>query len=145
MRETKAKRGRPCLNNEDIVVSQESFPSRIERRGVDRILAAASEQPDRTGSDLPRRPFRKTPRECPEKIAHLDVGINLAVDPALRVARGMSAILSLSDHSGHWLELMLNGSVAIDPNRTSLQLRKMRCNRRHDELFDQSAAASSSH
>ena len=32
---------------------------------------------------------------------------------ALRVARGMSAILSLSDHSGHCAELMPNGSVEI--------------------------------
>ena len=36
---------------------------------------------------------------------------------ALRVARGMSAILSLSDQSGHWPEVMLNESVEIDPNR----------------------------
>jgi hypothetical protein len=36
----------------------------------------------------------------------------------LRVARGMSAILSLSDHSGHWPELMLNASVEIDSKAT---------------------------
>jgi hypothetical protein len=36
---------------------------------------------------------------------------------ALRVARGMSAILSLSDHNRHWPKLTLDGSVAFDPER----------------------------
>jgi hypothetical protein len=38
----------------------------------------------------------------------------------LRVARGMSVILLLSDHSGHWPELILNGSAEIDPHRSGV-------------------------
>jgi hypothetical protein len=37
---------------------------------------------------------------------------------ALRVIRGASAIWSLTDHSGRWLALALNGQVAIDPKQT---------------------------
>ena len=34
------------------------------------------------------------------------------------VIRGMSAIWSLSDQSGHWLAMVLNASVANDPIAT---------------------------
>ena len=102
-------RPRPSLVSSDDLIDSHAVAGSTRSTKDESSLSASS-------CSLVSIPADAADNRCaPASTPYSEAAVSECPGLALRVARGMSAILSLSDHNGHWPELMLNGSVANDP------------------------------